>query len=105
MRAAAGQIAAASIAAAVGDASVCEMDVINTPLRSDVCGRVPYVLRAALRFRLLRGLCTNCTLRTYESSGPTNSLLLLWQRAPLRRIILARHQPFVRTLAIADQWR
>ena len=105
MRAAAGQIAAASIAAAVGDASDCEMDVINTPLRSDVCGRVLDVLTAVLRFRLLPSLCTNCTPRTSESSGLTNSLLLLWQRAPLRRIILARHQPFVRTLAIADQWR
>ena len=35
-----GQVAALSISAAIGDASVCEMDVNTNALRTDLCGDV-----------------------------------------------------------------
>ena len=56
MGTAVGQMAALSIAAAVGHGSVCEMDVNLNPLRTELCGNCLNVRRGAVRLPEATGL-------------------------------------------------
>lgn len=58
MGTAVGQVAALSISAAVGDASVCEMDVNTNPLRSDLCGDVLAIHDGRVHLPTAPGLVT-----------------------------------------------